>query len=114
MKYFEKLVSSFSGTFGLYARHLRSGEVLEFNADERFPTASCTKVPILIEVWKQALDGRFSLDDQMVLTSENVTTGTGVLLDLTPGLKMSVRDVALLMIVVSDNVATNMLIDLVG
>ena len=114
MKDFEKLASGFSGTFGLYARHLRSGEVLEFNADERFPTASCIKVPILIEVWKQALEGRFLLDDLLELTSANMTTGTGVLLDLTPGLRMSVRDVALLMIVVSDNVATNMLIDLVG
>jgi len=110
----ERMAAGFSGTFGLYARHLTSGEVIEFNADESYPTASCIKVPILIEVWKQALEGRFSLEDPLELTVENVTTGTGVLLDLTPGLKMSVRDVALLMIVVSDNVATNMLIDLVG
>ncbi len=110
----ERMAAGFGGTFGLYARHLVSGEVIQFNADESFPTASCIKVPVLIEVWKQALEGRFSLDDPLELRVENITTGTGVLLDLAPGLKLSVRDVALLMIVVSDNVATNMLIDLVG
>jgi beta-lactamase class A len=108
------LAAGFSGTLGVWARSLDSGQTLAWNADQVFPAASAIKLPILYEVFRQAGDGRFDLGDVRVLRADDVVGGSGVLKDLTPGLALTVRDLATLMIAVSDNTATNMLIDLVG
>lgn len=110
----EGLTRQFSGTLGLWAYSLDTGERIEIRADESFPAASTIKLPILYEVWRQAGEGRFGLSDPVLLKPDDVVPGSGVLRDLTPGLSLSVRDMASLMIVVSDNTATNLLIDLVG
>lgn len=110
----EELTTRFSGSLGLWACSLDTGECLEIRAREAFPAASTIKLPILYEIWRQAGEGRFRLTDPLLLKPEDVVPGSGVLKDLTPGLQLSVRDLASLMIVVSDNTATNLLIDLVG
>jgi len=110
----EQLTARFSGTLGLWAYSVDTGETIAIRADEPFPAASTIKLPILYEVWRQAGEGRFQLTDMLLLKQEDVVPGSGVLKDLTPGLSLSVRDLATLMIIVSDNTATNMLIDLVG
>jgi beta-lactamase class A len=110
----EGLVADFSGTLGLWAKSLDTGEVLLYRSEESFPPASTIKVPVLYEVFRQAGEGRFSLTDPLLLEADDVVGGSGILKDLTPGLTLPVRDLATLMIVVSDNTATNMLIDLVG
>ncbi|WP_324715735.1 serine hydrolase [Carboxydochorda subterranea] len=89
-------------------------EPLRYRAREPFAAASVIKLPILCEVWRQARAGRLSLGDRIRLTAEDQVGGSGVLKDLTPGLELSVRDLAVLMISVSDNTATNMLIDRIG
>ncbi|HYF92785.1 MAG TPA: serine hydrolase [Symbiobacteriaceae bacterium] len=104
---------AFSGTIGVTAINLTHEEWLNYNGTLSFPPASTVKLPVLCEVFRGAGEGRWSLDDQLTLTAGNVVEGSGVLLDLTPGLRLSIRDVATLMIVLSDNTATNMLIDLV-
>jgi beta-lactamase class A len=109
-----RLTLGFSGVMGVWARSLESGETIEWNATEPFPAASTIKVPILYEVFRQAQEGRISLQDRLTLREEDIVPGSGILKDLTPGLALSVRDLATLMIVISDNTATNMLIDLVG
>jgi beta-lactamase class A len=103
---------TFSGTLGVAAINLTTGERFERNADASFYPASTIKLPLLYEVFRGAAEGRWSLSDKLTLTGANMVDGSGVLLDLTPGLQLSVRDVATLMIVVSDNTATNMLVDL--
>ncbi len=108
------LAAGFSGVLGVWAQSLDTGEMLEWNPDESFPAASAIKIPILVEVFRQAGEGRFGLLDPRTLRDEDVVPGSGILKDLTPGVTLSVRDLAALMIVVSDNTATNMLIDLVG
>jgi beta-lactamase class A len=110
----EHLAQSFSGVLGVWARSLDTGQTVERQGTESFPAASTIKLPILYEVFRQAADGRFALTDPLTLRAEDVVPGSGVLKDLTPGLTLPVRDLATLMIVVSDNTATNMLIDLVG
>jgi beta-lactamase class A len=102
----------FSGTLGVSAINLTTGEEVHYQPDLAFPPASTIKLPILYTVFKGALEERWRLEDPLTLTPENVVDGSGVLLDLTPGLTLSIRDVAVLMIVVSDNTATNMLLDL--
>ncbi|HEY3366898.1 MAG TPA: serine hydrolase [Symbiobacteriaceae bacterium] len=102
----------FSGTLGVAAHSLTTGERFEYQADFSFYPASTIKLPLLYMIYKGVMDGRWRLDDLLTLTPGNVVEGSGVLLDLTPGLKLSVKDVATLMVVVSDNTATNLLVDL--
>ena len=104
--------ASFGGTGGVAAKHLGTGEEIRVNADVQTGTASTIKVPILIELFRQVEFGKHSLLDRM--TVGTMTPGSGILRDLTSGIQLSIRDVAVLMIVVSDNTATNMLIDLLG
>jgi len=108
------LAAGFSGTLGLWARSLDSGEVIEWRATEAFPAASTIKLPILYEVFRQAGAGRFGLAETRTLAAGDQVGGSGILKDLTPGITLTIKDLATLMIVVSDNTATNMLIDLVG
>lgn len=104
---------AFSGTVGVTAINLTNGERVDYNGTVAFPPASTVKLPVLYSLFRGAREGRWSLDQKVTLTSRNVVEGSGVLLDMTPGLELTVRDVATLMIVVSDNTATNMIIDLV-
>jgi beta-lactamase class A len=110
----EDRAAGFSGTLGVWARSLNTGEVLSYRAHESFPPASTIKLPVLYEVFRQAGEGRFDLTDSLTLAADDVVGGSGVLKDLTPGLPLPIHDAATLMIVISDNTATNMLIDLVG
>lgn len=106
--------SGFSGTLGVWARAVTGYETIEWNAHDVFPSASTIKLPVLYEVFRQAGEGRIRLGDTLVARDEDVVPGSGILKDLTPGVGLSVRDLAVLMIVVSDNTAANLLIDLVG
>jgi beta-lactamase class A len=100
--------------FGIAIHHIESGEETLINADVVFPTASVFKVPVMVEVFKQARAGKFDLNDRLALKSSYKTLTTGVLLHLQEGLKLSIRDLIMLMTIVSDNTATTMLMDLVG
>lgn len=108
------LTASFSGTLGVWAHSLISGETIEWNAYEVFPAASTIKVSILYEVFRQVEEGRLRLSDVRSIEASDVVAGSGILKDLTPGLRFSLQDLATLMIVVSDNTAANVLIDAVG
>ena len=109
-----RLAAGFSGTLGVWACALDGGEPVEWNAHDAFPSASAIKLPILYEVFRQAADGQVHLADMRTVQEADIVPGSGVLKDLTPPLALSVRDLAVLMIVVSDNTAANLLIDLVG
>jgi beta-lactamase class A len=103
-----------TGAVGLAARHLETGDTLTWRADEEFRTASLIKTAIHVAVMRRARLGAFSLDDQVELADSDLVGGSGVLAVLRPGLRCTVSDLCTLMIVVSDNTATNMLIDLCG
>jgi beta-lactamase class A len=110
----EQLARSFPGTVGVYARNLETGEEVAANADQLFPMASVYKIPILVELFRQADAGRFSLDERVTLTDAERTLGSGLLTYMSAGLQPTLRDLALLMIVVSDNEATDILLKRVG
>jgi beta-lactamase class A len=99
---------------GFCAIHLASNERIEFNAHEFFPTASVFKVPLVVEVYRQVDAGRLSLSQRAPLADSQKTLPSGVLVALEEGLSLTVRDLVVLMTIVSDNVATKMLLDLVG
>lgn len=82
--------------------------------DEPFPAASLAKVPILLEVFRRFQEGLLDPEATVLLKAEDVVQGAGVLMELHPGLPLTLRDLARLMIVVSDNTASNVLLDVVG
>src|SRR5699024_3150811 len=100
---------------GLAVVDLSTGEmVFAHNAEMTFPQASAIKIPILMEVFKQAQEGRFSLSDRQTIDPDLLVGGTGILKHLEGDLTRSIKNLSVLMIALSDNFATNILIDLVG
>jgi beta-lactamase class A len=111
----QSAVSRSSGIVGLTAIDLTSGEAFGINDTLIFSQGSAIKIPILMEVFKQAREGRFRLTDRKPVPRSIMVGGSGVLQYLGDGTsEMSIRDLSILMVVLSDNTATNMLIDLVG
>lgn len=108
------IADRFTGQLGLAAKNLKTGEEVLHRADDMLPTASVIKLVVLIEAFAQAAEGKLRLDERMEVRSSDIVLGSGVLRDLTPGLNPTIHDVAMLMVIVSDNTATNMLIDRVG
>src|SRR5215467_8971505 len=106
---------SLDGVLGVYVLDLASGTPIASNADETFPTASTIKIAILAELFHQAQLGKLNLNELYTLQSSDLVGGSGIATALTPGMtKLTLRDVAALMISVSDNSMTNVLIDRVG
>ena len=110
----EERLRSFPGTMGVAALNLDTGETVAVNADTRFPTASVIKVPVMAAVFQQIADGRVRKDQLLTLKEEEKVGGSGVLHSLRAGAQLSVADLLYLMIAISDNTATNMLVGLVG
>jgi len=103
------------GVLGVAIEDLSSGHTLLLNADEVFPTASTIKIAILAELYRQAQQGKLKLTDTYTLQQSDLVGGSGIANALTPGVtKLTLRDLAALMISVSDNSATNILIGRVG
>jgi len=111
----QEITSSVAGTMGLTAIDLTSGERFGINENLLFPQGSAIKIPILMEVYKQAQAGKFKLTDLRPVGKSFQVGGSGALQFLGDNTsQLSIRDLGVLMIVLSDNTATNMLIDLVG
>jgi beta-lactamase class A len=108
------IVKAFRGEMGLAAIDIRSGETVLVNADTRFPTASTIKTAVMIEAYHQIAAGRLALDTTIPLREADKVGGAGVLRGLHDGLTLTIGDLVHLMIVLSDNTATNMLIGRLG
>lgn len=108
------LLEQAGGTWGIVIENLVTNERLSRNEDQRFFAASLIKVPIMAAVFAEAYNGKFAFADKITLRQEELVGGSGVLQHMSPGLEISVWDLVTLMIIQSDNTATNMMIDLVG
>jgi beta-lactamase class A len=106
--------SAYTGRWTYSLVDLATSERIGKGSHEIMPTASLIKVPILVALYQAVHDGRTRLDDRIQYREDQRCLGSGVLIHMTPGVDMTVRDAASLMIVISDNIATNMMIDLVG
>jgi len=102
------------GTYGISIHHFESGESFDHNAEEPFFSASVIKVPIMAALFDAVHKGTASYDEKMTVRYEDQVLGSGLLHSLTPGLQLSLYDLAVLMIIDSDNTATNMLADRLG
>jgi beta-lactamase class A len=96
-------------------KHLTSGATFTHRADEPMPTASLIKLPVMVTAYQQAADWTLDLDKRIVLKAEDKVPGSGILTQhFSAGTEISVRDVIRLMIVYSDNTATNLVVDQIG
>jgi beta-lactamase class A len=109
-----RLAGECGGTVAVSAMHLPTGRRLEREAERSFPSASVIKVPIRAALHAEAVVGRLSWEERVELTEGAKVPGSGVLRELHAGLELTLEDLARLMIVVSDNTATNLLIDRIG
>ncbi len=109
-----RICDGYSGKVTLALTELTSGEQIGFDEDDVMPTASLIKVPILAGLYQAVREGKVALDARIRYEPRHDVQGSGVLMRLSHGVEMSVRDAAVLMIIISDNVATNMVIDTMG
>ena len=103
--------NGFPGHVSLYAKNLQTGAEYGLNSDEQVRTASTIKLPILCALHDQVSQGRVKWDEDLTLTEADTVSGSGILREFSPGTRHRVRDVANLMIVVSDNTATNLILN---
>ena len=99
---------------GVAVWHIESGEQVEVNGDQPFPMASVFKIPILATAGKQLKDGKINLDTRITLKDEDKSAGSGILPYFEAGVNPTVRDLLTLMIIISDNTATDMTVELLG
>jgi beta-lactamase class A len=99
---------------GFAAVAVERGIEIAVNGESLFPTASTFKVPVMVEVYAQARAGKFKITDRHPFEDRLRVIGSGVMQTLAAGLQPTIRDLMMLMNIVSDNTATDVLCDLVG
>ena len=104
-------IESFDGEVFFCARNLGTGAALGYRENERVRTASTIKLPIMAAVFDRVRAGKARWEEWIELREEDKVSGSGVLRELSPGVKLPLRDLVRLMIVVSDNTATNLVLD---
>lgn len=111
----EKIAADFDGVMGVAIKDLTTGDEILVNDQLTFPSGSSIKIPVLIELHKQAAEGKYNLTDLRRVERKDQIGGSGVIVNFGDGTsQLGLRDLAVLMIVLSDNTATNMLIDQTG
>jgi beta-lactamase class A len=107
----QRLEEKYGGRMGIMAKNLGTGAVIRYRADERFPTASVIKLPIMAAYFHLVEQGKVDPAMRVELTAADKKPDSGLLQFLDVGATMSLRDAVRLMIVLSDNTATNLVLD---
>jgi beta-lactamase class A len=110
----ERTTRSINATWGIYAKSLETGEQIAIDADRQMETMSTIKIPLMVEAFEQIKAGKFKLTDKYTFVEADSQPGTGTIQRLDPGAVMTVKDLLTLMIIVSDNTATEVLYRMVG
>jgi beta-lactamase class A len=105
---------SINATWGIYVKSLETGEEIAVDADRQMETMSTIKIPLMIEVFEQIKAGKFKLTDKYTFAEKDTQPGTGTIQRLDYGAVMTVKDLITMMIIVSDNTATEVLFRMVG
>jgi len=104
-------IAAFKGKVSLFAKNLDTGETYASDADDRVRTASTIKLAVMVEAFARVTEGKAKWTDELVLTKAARYGGSGVLPEISDGLRLTLRDAVNLMMVVSDNTATNLVLD---
>src|SRR6476660_8471877 len=107
----KNLITPFKGKVSLYAKNLDTGETYALNGDERVRTASTIKIAVMIEAFARVTEGKAKWTDEVTLTKEKKVSGSGILAELSDNLHLTLRDAVNLMMILSDNTATNLVLD---
>lgn len=112
----EKMIPRARGSVGVAIKHIESGTEVLVNADENYPMASAFKLPILVELFYQRAEGRFTLDDRIEIAPGDLHVGSGSMSQLfdAPGVQLSMHNLINLMMRISDNSAADILLNKVG
>lgn len=108
------LVQAHKGKVGLAVKHLTTGEEFYVHADDPMPTASLIKVAVMVETYRQAAEKKVDLDQKLTMRAEDRVPGSGIITQLSPGLSLTLRDAVRLMMALSDNTATNLVLNQIG
>lgn len=109
-----EIIKPAGGEWGIVIDALDGEDSIHLNPEDPFRAASVIKIPIMMAAFHEAREGRIRLDDTIILRNQDKVGGCGVLKELHSGLEITLLDAINLMIVVSDNTATNLVIDAVG
>jgi beta-lactamase class A len=107
----EEIIRPYEGTVGVSIQDLATGRGLSIRGGEKFPSASLIKVSVLVALLDEVRRGTIRLDDPITMIARDQVGGSGVLQHFHSGLQITVEDAARLMIIISDNTATNLLLD---
>ena len=110
----ETITRSVNAAWGVFIKSIETGEEVAINADRQMETMSTIKIPLMVEVFEQIKAGKFKLADKYIFVQADSQPGTGTIQRLDPGAVMTVKDLITLMIIVSDNTATEVLFRMVG
>jgi beta-lactamase class A len=110
----ERTTRSVNATWGVFVKSLESGEAIAIDADRQMETMSTIKIPLMVEVLEQIKAGKFKLTDKYTFAQADSQPGTGTIQRLDPGAVMTIKDLITMMIIVSDNTATEVLYRMVG
>jgi len=109
------LIQAHEGKVAIAVKNLKTGEEFYYHADERMPTASLIKLPVMVETYWQAEEGKLKLNKTLTLRREDKVPGSGILTaHFSEGATFPLQDAMRLMIVFSDNTATNLVLDQIG
>ncbi len=109
------LIKNYQGDVAVAVYHFESDTHWSIRGDAVMPTASLIKLPVMIEAYRQAAAGKVKLDQPIVVKKDDMVQGSGILTShFSPGTTISLRDAIRLMIVYSDNTATNLVVDAIG
>lgn len=107
-------VAEFKGKVSLFAKNLDTGAVYELRGDDQVQTASTIKVAVMIEAFARVAEGKAKWTEELVLTKDKKVGGAGILPEFADGLRLTFRDAVKLMMILSDNTATNLVIDVLS
>lgn len=110
----DQIAAQHHGQVAVYARDLKTGQTVALKADEPVQTASVIKLALLYEAMEQVRAGKRHWDDKVTLTKENQTDGSGVLGFFDAPTTLTLKDILSMMVITSDNTATNVAIDTIG
>lgn len=109
-----RITRSVNAKWGIYMKCLETGEEIAINADEPMDTMSVIKIPLMVEAFRQIDVGKFKLTERVAITDADKRPGTGVIRSLDAGANLTIKDLLTLMIIVSDNTATDLLYGKIG
>ena len=110
----DAIARKFDGLMGFYLEDIVTGESHEYASSQRYPTASVCKITVMAELFRQDAEGTLSLDDRMWMEDRYSTHGSGQLKLMQDEPEISLRDYCRMMITISDNMATDLLMETVG